>query len=145
MDLVDKAKGEVDSTLELYPYPTGSTFAVSNLPSYAHDGGPDKIIERLKDSVQRRRIADELESSDVKPTAGTVLSYVGNNSNMEGRTIPSIAEERGLSQGEALCDMLVEEDLKLGFWLSPPDDVKAWKQVSRRYRSFVQTRLHGRQ
>ena len=137
VELVDKAKGEVDSTLELYPYPTGSTFAVSNLPSYAHDGGPDEILKRLKDPAQRRKIADELEASDVKPTAGTVLSYVGNSPGMEGKTIPGIAEERGLSQGEALCDMLVEEDLKIGFWLSPPDDVRAWRQVSRDAMEFL--------
>ena len=42
MELIDKAKAEgVDCTLELYPYPTGSSFPLSFLPSYAHEGGPD--------------------------------------------------------------------------------------------------------
>ena len=132
VDLVDKAKGEVDSTLELYPYPTGSSLAVSSLPSYAHEGGPDEIIKRLQDPAERRKIAEFLEEDSTgRPMAGTVLSYVGDNPDMEGRVIPDIAEERGVSLGEGLCDLLLETDLRVGFWLSPPDDVRAWRQVSR--------------
>ena len=41
MELIDEAKAEgVDVTCELYPYPVGSTFPMSMLPSYAHEGGP---------------------------------------------------------------------------------------------------------
>ena len=132
VELIDKAKAEgVDCTLELYPYPTGSSFALSNLPSYAHDGGPDAVIERLKDPEQRGRLAQALEGNSARPLEDTVLSYLPKNSHLEGMTLPEIAAERGVSRGEALCDLLVEEDLQVGFWVAPPRNVARWRQVSR--------------
>ena len=132
VSLIDKAKAEgVDCTLELYPYPTGSTLPLSFLPSYAHEGGPDAIIERLKDPVERRRLAGYLEASDRKPLGETVLSYLPKNSELEGMSLPDIANRRGVSMGEALCDLLVEEDLQLCCWVTPPDSVAVWRQISR--------------
>ena len=48
--LIDEAKAEgVDCTLELYPYPTGSSYPIRYLPSEVNDGGPDALLERLRD------------------------------------------------------------------------------------------------
>ena len=45
---VDHAKAEgVDCTLDIYPYPTGSSIPISQLPSHAQEGGPEAIIRRL--------------------------------------------------------------------------------------------------
>ena len=33
--------------------------------------------------------------------------------------------------GEVLCDLLVAEDLQIAYWVSPPDSVALWRQVSR--------------
>ena len=49
----------------------------------------------------------------------------------------TIAEEMGLPAGEALCQLLLEEDLKLGFWLTPPANVSAWRQVSKDALTFL--------
>ena len=49
----------------------------------------------------------------------------------------TIAEEMGLPVGEALCQLLLEEDLKLGFWLTPPANVSAWRQVSKDALTFL--------
>ena len=75
---IDAAKAEgVDCTLELYPYPTGSSYPVSFLPSYAHEGGPDAIIERLRDPAERRSLIDFLDrdydSTRPRPLEETVL------------------------------------------------------------------------
>ncbi len=133
VELIDKAKAEgVDCTLELYPYPTGSTFPVSLLPSESHDGGPDAIMERLDDPAKRRRIVEHLESSRVTALEGAVLTYLPNkNQHLEGMSLPDIARERGVSLGEALCQLLVEEDLQVGYRGAPPHSVALWRQVSR--------------
>ncbi|MED5284216.1 MAG: amidohydrolase family protein, partial [Chloroflexota bacterium] len=56
LELIDKAKSEgVECTLELYPYPTGSSFLLSSLPSWAHEGGPDDILKRLNDLDSRKK------------------------------------------------------------------------------------------
>ena len=132
MSEIDKAKAEgVDCTLELYPYPSGSSLALSNLPSYANDGGPDAMIRRLKDPEERRKLVDSLESSQRRPIDETVISYAPKNSHLEGMALRDIAEDRGDSLGETLCDLLVEEDLQVGFWLTPPVSVAVWGQLAR--------------
>ena len=102
--LIDQAKNEgVDITLELYPYPTGSSFPLSFLPSYAHEGGPDAIMERLKDADERAKLASYLEDYRRRPLNEDILSYLPQNPHLEGMSLPDIARERGVSSGEALC------------------------------------------
>ena len=131
VEIIDKAKEEgIDCTLELYPYPTGSSFAMANLPSYAHEGGPDAIIERLKDPEQRLKFADLFEHRARRDLVNTALSYLPRNSHLEGMGLPDIAPQRGASMGEVLCDLLVEEDLSIAFWGRPPEDEALLRQLS---------------
>ena len=76
MEQFDTAKDEVDLTLELYPYPTGSSFVLSNLPSQAHNGGPSEIMTRLQDNNQRKDIAKHLEGNDRRVLRDFVYSYM---------------------------------------------------------------------
>ncbi len=129
---IDAAKAEgVDCTLELYPYASGSSLALSNLPSYANDGGPDAMLARLTDPEERGKLAQALEDSRRRPIGDTVISYAPRNSELEGMPLADIARQRGLSMGDTLLDLLVEEDLQLGFWGTPPDNVRVWEQISR--------------
>ena len=131
VELIDKAKAEgVDCTLELYPYPTGSTFPVSFLPSYAHEGGPDAIIQRLVDEPQRRKLIDYLDNDYSRSLDEVVFSYLPKNQHLEGMTLSYVARQRGVSTGEALCDLLAEEDLQIGYRGAPPDSVALWRQVN---------------
>ncbi|MDP7628296.1 MAG: D-aminoacylase [SAR202 cluster bacterium] len=131
--LIDQGKAEgIDCTLELYPYPTGSSLLVSNLPSWAHDGGPDKIIERLKTPSTRSKIIESIEAHGSRPLTESVLSYMPNkNSDLEGMPVSEIAKCRGKSLGEVVCDLLIEEDLQIAFWMAPPNNIYGWQQVSR--------------
>ena len=134
MELIDKAKADgVDCTLDIYPYPTGSTIPVSFLPSYAQEGGPDAIIERLRDPTDRRGIIRFLKDGGELPLnlEEAVLSYLPNNRDLEGMSLPDIAGRRGTSLEETLCDLLLEEELKVGYWQKPPDSVALWRQISR--------------
>ena len=59
MELIDPARADgLDVTFDVYPYPSGSSIAVSLLPSAAQEGGPDAILARLADPGERRRIAE---------------------------------------------------------------------------------------
>ncbi|MCH8309466.1 MAG: amidohydrolase family protein, partial [Chloroflexi bacterium] len=101
MELIDKAKAEgVDCTLELYPYPTGSSFPLSFLPSYAHEGGPDAIMKRMKDPSERAKIVAHLEASHARPLDEAVFTYLGKNKDLEGMSLPDVAADRGLSLAE---------------------------------------------
>ena len=132
VELIDKAKSEgVDCTLELYPYPSGSSFPLSFLPSYAHEGGPDAIMARLNDTAERRKLIDYLDNDYPRPLDDAVFTHLPKNKNLEGMSLPDIAAGRGVSMGEALCDLLRDEDMQVGYRGAPPHSVAVWRQVSR--------------
>ncbi len=138
MELIDEAKAEgVDVTCELYPYPVGSTFPMSMLPSYAHEGGPDAIIERLEDPAERPRLVQALVDQRFERLVDAVPSYMPKNSHLEGISLREIAESRGKPEAEALCDLLLEEQLEVAYWGTPPDSVAVWRQVSRDVLEFL--------
>ena len=128
---VDEAKTEgVDCTLDIYPYPTGSSISVSVLPGYVQDGGPEAIMRRLTDPKERRKICgflrDEFEMS--VPLDEVVFTYLPKNSHLEGMTLPAVAARFGTTVEDALCDLLIDEDLKIGYRGAPPHNVAAWRQ-----------------
>ena len=131
-ELIDKAISEgVDVSLELYLYPTGSTFPLSFLPSYAHEGGLDAVMDRLADSAERRRLSDYLDNDYPGAIADAVFSYVPRHPDLEGMSLPQIADSRGKSLGESLCEILLENEGQVGYWASPPVSVSVWDQINR--------------
>ena len=62
-DPIDRAKDQgVDCTMDVYPYPSGSSIAVSFLPGEMQEGGPDAILERLAEPGRQRALRDHLEN-----------------------------------------------------------------------------------
>ncbi len=138
LELIDKGKAEgIDCSLELYPYPSGSSFPLSFLPSYAHEGGPDAIIERLRDPVERRRLIEYLDDDYPRPLDDAVFTHLPKNRHLEGMSLPDIASDREVSMGEALCDLLLDEDTQVGYRGAPPQSVAVWRQISRDALEFL--------
>ena len=132
MSDIDRAKAEgVDITLDIYPYPAGSSIPVSYLPSYAQEGGPDCLLRRLSDLSERRKIADYLDNDYERPLDKVIFSYLPRNSHLEGMSLRDITDETGESLGEALCRILLEEELAVGYVETPPVSTALWQQVSR--------------
>ncbi|WP_406862817.1 D-aminoacylase [Streptomyces sp. HUAS MG47] len=50
-----------DITLDTYPYTPGSTTLAAMLPSWAHEGGPETLLARLRDDTTAERIREHLE------------------------------------------------------------------------------------
>ena len=138
LELIDKAKDEgIDCTLELYPYPTGSSFLLSNLPSWAHEGGPDEILARLNDKNSRSKIIESFESNKKRKMDQILLSYLPYSPELEGMTVSQLSEIRGISMGNLICDILVEQDLQVGFWQIPPQSISTWRQISKDAMKFL--------
>lgn len=134
---IDRAKAEgVDCTLETYPYPTGSSQGVMFLPPWAHDGGPDALLARLRDPEARRRLAREIDYAYLGSARGArgwhelVFSYLPKNSELVGLTFAEAARRRGQEVPELLCDLLLEEEFRVGFWGLPPEP-EVWAQIDR--------------
>jgi N-acyl-D-amino-acid deacylase len=151
MEEIDRAKAEgVDCTLELYPYPTGSGYPMMFLPPEANNGGTEAILELLRVPAKRRSIAayiDEHHTGNVENDEG-VFTHVPseNNRHLEGMTFSDAARERGVSAGELICSLLLEEELTGGFLQAPPAAPGGLgTDISGCGRSPVTARLHGRQ
>ena len=136
MELIDKAKAEgVDCTMELYPYPSGCTFALSMLPSHIHDGGPEAALKRIKDPSERKALVEGLESNGGLREA--VVTYSPVTPEAEGMSIMDLSESREVSPGEVVCDLIIENDLKVAYRGAPPDSVAVWRQLSRDTMDFL--------
>ena len=137
MEEIDKASAVgVDSTQELYPYPSGSTYALRHLPSEVSDGGPSAVVQRLRDPRQRRKMVEQMEEYHAgHPSLGLaegVFSYLpsGANSHLVGVSFQDAAQERGVSIAEMVCDILLEEELAVGYFRRPPANMARWRQVN---------------
>ena len=62
LSLLDEALASgADITLDTYPYTPGCTTLVAMLPSWASEGGPEAILERLGDEETAERIRHDME------------------------------------------------------------------------------------
>jgi N-acyl-D-amino-acid deacylase len=46
-------------------------------------------------------------------------------------TVSQLSKLRDVSMGDLICDLLIEQDLQVGFWQIPPESISTWKQISR--------------
>jgi len=64
--LIEKARANgLDISFDQYPYRAGSAGLKAIIPSWAHVGGKEELIERLKDSEAREKIRDEIETNGI--------------------------------------------------------------------------------
>ena len=132
MTRIDPARADgLDITFDVYPYPSGSSVAVSLLPSAVHDGGPEAILARLADPAERRKIGEILDGDPGIPLADLLCSYAPRRPELEGMSLVDVAAARGVAPGEALCEILLETELQVGHVTAPPRSAALWRQVSR--------------
>lgn len=61
---IDLARADgLEVTFDQYPYTAGSTMLSAILPPWAHDGGSERMLERLKDPVHRKRMVSEMATA----------------------------------------------------------------------------------
>jgi N-acyl-D-amino-acid deacylase len=116
LEMLEKARGEgIDMTVDQYPYVAGSTFLSSLLPVWMHEGGTQRMLDRLKDEEIRRKIAEEMEEGGRGKNWGwgnilvTSVKTEGNR-RFEGKNLEEIAEERGQGPLKALFNLIMEEE-----------------------------------
>ncbi|MBI3861397.1 MAG: D-aminoacylase [Planctomycetia bacterium] len=124
LPLIEAARREgVAVHLDVYPYRAGSAGLSQLVPPWAHEGGEGEMIERLKNSDSRRRIArDMAEGTDDWPNFFTVnwddiqITSAQTEGNREwvGKKVGDVARARKCSGVEACIDLLIEERGRIG-------------------------------
>ena len=114
INLVEEAAGSgQDVTFDSYPYVFGSTRLLIMVPDWAHDGGVAPLKEALASEDARKRLRQEMQPRG--PSWDNVwLTYFKRPQNhvYEGLSIEAIAALRGQHPVDAICDLLLEEDLQ---------------------------------
>ncbi|CAN5494355.1 D-aminoacylase [soil metagenome] len=120
IELVEETRaGGLDVTWDTYPYEWASTRLLIMLPPWAQAGGPDATLERLADPGVRERLRGELQArgrayANADPWADLRLGYFATPEYVqwEGRTLAELMAATGQDAVDAICDMLLAEDLR---------------------------------
>jgi dihydroorotase/N-acyl-D-amino-acid deacylase len=113
--------GGLDISADTYAYTAWFNDMSAFVPPWAHDGGNEKMVERLKDPATRARIVKDIKTPsaawdnewDEVPGPESILIGVVKNPALrplQGQTIAAIAKSRGKDPLETLLDILVEDN-----------------------------------
>jgi N-acyl-D-amino-acid deacylase len=111
---IERAQAEgIDVAANVYPYVASANGLDANLPDWAHAGGADAMVARIRDPVSRARLLREVHE-DLARGSGTsgmlLLSAVDPSlQRYLGRTLSSVAREMGKSPEEALLDLVAAD------------------------------------
>lgn len=110
----------VDVTFDLYPYNAGMTSLATLLPPWAHVGGMEEMLKRLKNHEEREKMRDHIKHGipgweNFVADCGWENIYISSvksekNKPFEGKNLSEIAKVKGEDEFDALCDLLLEEE-----------------------------------
>ncbi|MGW4277089.1 N-acyl-D-amino-acid deacylase family protein [Streptomyces seoulensis] len=97
--LDDALAAGADITLDTYPYTPGCTTLVALLPSWASEGGPERVLARLADGAAAERIRHDLEATGSDGCHGVPVEW--ETIEISGVTAPALAEYVGRTVAES--------------------------------------------
>jgi dihydroorotase/N-acyl-D-amino-acid deacylase len=140
---IDAARASgVDISANTYAYTAWFNTFSAFIPPWAHDGGDDKLIERLKNPETRARIRKDMLSASGEwdnewqeiPGPEAILVAVVQNPELmplQGKRLSEVAALWKEDPIDALCDLLIKDNAFTEvavFGMSEPDVVLALKQ-----------------
>lgn len=120
LELLDQAQAEgVRLSFDQYPYIAGSTILGAVLPPWAHEGGTERLLERLQQPEPRRQMIRDIEKGI--PGWDNIIEFAGldqifvagiasqENRDLAGKNLLEIGKIRNKDPYEAIFDLLYEE------------------------------------
>jgi dihydroorotase/N-acyl-D-amino-acid deacylase len=155
----------IDMTADQYPYIAFSNSLGSPIPGWAHEGGTEKLLQRLKDPDVRKRIRNELAATNRNKGVdfnGIMISSVTNPDlkQWEGKRLTEVAAAWKKDPYNTMFDFILadsartarvafamtEEDLKMGMaqhWVSFCTDANAKATDGPLYEGKPHPRAYG--
>jgi N-acyl-D-amino-acid deacylase len=137
ISMVDEARRDgVRITADMYTYVRGATGLDAAMPPWVQDGGLEAWIARMRDPVVRARVIKEMRDPSQgwenlylhAGAEGTLLLAFKNPTlkPLTGRTLASVAKERGVSPEDAAIDLVIEDGSRVGvaYTLMSEDNVR---------------------
>lgn len=126
LEMIEQARAEgLKITADMYTYTAGATGLDAALPPSALDGGWQALFDRLRDPDERAKIKQAIvtptdEWENLYLAAGSpeqVLLVEFRNEKLRhltGRTLASVAAERGTSPEDTILDLMLEDQSRVG-------------------------------
>ena len=127
----------LDIAADMYPYTAGATALASALPPWAADGGPQKLLARLKDPEVRARIKKDLAGDhadwenlyyDCGGAAGVLISSVENSqlTQFDGKTLEEVAKAWKKSPEDTLMDFVLADNAQTAaiYFMAGEEDLR---------------------
>jgi N-acyl-D-amino-acid deacylase len=148
VELVESARNEgLDITSNMYTYTAAATSFTAIMPPWAREGGNQAWFERLRNPETRAIIANQIrtvtgEFENFYLMAGSPENIVTVGFRKDelrkytGRTLASIAEERGTDPVETAIDLILEDESIIGtvYFLMSEENVE--KQIALPWMTF---------
>ncbi|MFC1942454.1 amidohydrolase family protein [Chloroflexota bacterium] len=115
--LVDGARQKgLDVTFDSYPYIASSSLLIMLLPNWVHEGGPDALLERLRQAKTREKVCADMHASPL-PWEQFILTSVStvNNEVYVGKNLIEAANMAGREVAEFICNLVLEESLGISY------------------------------
>lgn len=128
LQIVDEARASgIDLTFDSYPWEAGSSTLHRVAPIWAHNGGPYELLKRLRNKDDRDKMRGQ-PAKAVGAVEKMVISAVKTEKNKwcEGLTIVEMADRLNKEPWDAMCDLMIEEDLEVAYYsfIGDMNDVK---------------------
>jgi len=138
---IDSARAAgLDITADQYPYLAGATSLDASVPAWAHSGGNDSMIARLRDPATRARIRAELLAppqitdrfyrATEGPQGVIVFPFEDSLHYLQGKRLSEIAAQRHRDPIETMFDLIIADNARSGaiYFLMDEADVRAAMQ-----------------
>ena len=127
----------LDIAADMYPYTAGATALASALPPWVADGGPQKLLDRLKDPANRARIKKDLEGDhpdwenlyfDCGGANGVLISSPAKAElkQFAGKTLNEVAIAWKKSSEDTLMDFVIADNAQTGaiYFMASEEDLR---------------------
>lgn len=131
---------------DMYTYPFSGTGLSSCIPPWAHDGGFEAMIARLKDPETRQRIKGDMKMPSTKwenmyyenGLDGILLAGFKNLAlrKYQGKTLGDVVKERGTDPDDTLMDLIIEDNSRIFTMYFSMNEDNLRKQVQQPWMSF---------
>lgn len=135
LQIIEEARLKgIDVTCDVYPYTATATDLDAILPDWVHEGGLQKMLERLKDRTVRERIKKQIDPVQ-KAMSGyenlyVTYTFTEKNKQFQGKSIAEISKILNKEPLDTAFDLIIEERSKVGMMRFAMDENDVKKVIS---------------
>ena len=146
--MIERARADgLRVTADMYTYTAGATGLYATMPPWVQEGGHDAWVVRLKDPATRARVIEEMRRPAqgwenflhaVESPAGILLAAFKSDrlKPLTGQTVADVMRMRGVSADDAIVDLVIEDDSRVGAIYFTISEENVRRQIALPWMSF---------